>query len=46
MTDWYRNATWDEDIGQAFDKKLGRAKHKAQYLNIQPLFRQQLALRR
>ncbi|MBX7482139.1 hypothetical protein [Qipengyuania qiaonensis] len=35
MTDWYRNTTWDEDIGQAFDKKLGRAKHKAQYLNIQ-----------
>ena len=36
MTDWYRNASWDEDVAAAFDARLARSRsQKAQYLRIQ-----------
>lgn len=33
--DWYQNATWNETIEQAFEKKLRRTGNKGQYLRIQ-----------
>lgn len=33
--DWYRNATWNEEVAAAFELKLCRARAKAQYLRIQ-----------
>src|SRR5260221_5002195 len=33
--DWFRNTDWNRDVESAFLRKLGRAKHKAQYLRVQ-----------
>jgi hypothetical protein len=35
MVEWFRNRQWDDDIQAAFDARLGRARDKAQYLNVQ-----------
>lgn len=35
MVAWFRNTDWDDEIEIAFDARLGRARDKAQYLNIQ-----------
>lgn len=35
MPDWFRNAEWNDEIAIAFEDRLRRARHKAQYLNIQ-----------
>jgi hypothetical protein len=35
MVGWFRNTEWDGDIEAAFNARLGRARSKAQYLNIQ-----------
>jgi hypothetical protein len=35
MTEWFRNTEWDGAIEAAFNARLGRARSKAQYLNIQ-----------
>lgn len=32
---WFRNASWNETVALAFEKKLGRARRKSQYLRIQ-----------
>lgn len=35
MADWFRNTAWNDDVEAAFESRLGRARGKAQYLNIQ-----------
>ena len=35
MTDWFRNTQWNDDIAATFEARLGRARDKAQYLNLQ-----------
>ncbi|QNM81803.1 hypothetical protein H8M03_06950 [Sphingomonas sabuli] len=35
MVEWFRNTNWDDDIEIAFEARLGRARQKAEYLNIQ-----------
>lgn len=35
MVQWFRNTDWNDEIESAFDARLGRARGKAQYLNIQ-----------
>ena len=35
MVEWFRNTEWNDDAEAAFYARLGRARSKAQYLNIQ-----------
>lgn len=35
MADWFRNIAWSDEIASTFEVRLGRARDKAQYLNIQ-----------
>lgn len=35
MPDWFRNTEWNDEIAIRFEDRLKRARHKAQYLNLQ-----------
>lgn len=35
MADWFRNTDWNDDVAAMFERRLKRARDKAQYLNIQ-----------
>ncbi len=35
MTEWFRNDQWNDETATHFEARLDRARHKAQYLNLQ-----------